>query len=62
MLTSYNILSDILLARLTPYVDEIIGDHQCGFWHNRSMTDQIFYVWQILEKKWEHNGTVYQLL
>jgi hypothetical protein len=23
--------------------------------------DQIFYIWQILEKKWEYNGTVYQL-
>jgi sorting nexin-29 len=59
--TSYKILSNILLARLTPYADEIIGDHQCRFWHKRSMTDQIFYIWQILEKKWEYNGTVYQL-
>jgi hypothetical protein len=25
------------------------------------MTDQIFYIRQILEKKWEYNGTVYQL-
>jgi hypothetical protein len=29
--TSYKILSNILLSRLTPYIDEIIGDHQCGF-------------------------------
>jgi hypothetical protein len=27
--TSYKILSNILLIRLTPYADEIIGDHQC---------------------------------
>jgi hypothetical protein len=27
---------------------------------NRS-TDQIFYIRQILEKKWEYNGTVHQL-
>jgi hypothetical protein len=41
---------------LTPYADEIIGDDQCGFWHNRSKTDKkIFYIWQILEKKWEYN-------
>jgi hypothetical protein len=59
--TSYKILSNILLARLTPYTDEIIGDHQCGFRRNRSMTDQIFYIRQILEKKWEYNGTVHQL-
>jgi hypothetical protein len=25
--TSYNILSNILLSRLSPYIDEIIGDH-----------------------------------
>jgi hypothetical protein len=29
--TAYNILSSILLSRLTPYAEEIIGDHQCGF-------------------------------
>jgi hypothetical protein len=52
----------ILLAKLTPYVNEIIGDHQCGFHRNRPTADQIFYIRQILEKKWEYNGTVYQLL
>jgi hypothetical protein len=43
--TSYKILSNILLTRLTTYADDIIVDHQCGFRHNRSTTDQI------LEKK-----------
>jgi hypothetical protein len=28
--TSYKILSNILFSRLVPYIDEIIGDHQCG--------------------------------
>jgi hypothetical protein len=50
--TSYRILSNVLLSRLSPYVDEIIGDHQCGFRRNRSTTDQIFCIRQILEKKW----------
>jgi hypothetical protein len=59
--TAYKILSNILLARLTPYVNEIIGDHQCGFCHNRSTIYQIFYIQQILEKKWEYNGTAHQL-
>jgi hypothetical protein len=59
--TAYKILSNILLARLTPYVNEIIGDHQCGFRRNRSTMDQIFYIRQILQKKWEYNGTVHQL-
>jgi hypothetical protein len=29
--TTYKILSSILLSRLTPYSEEILGDHQCGF-------------------------------
>jgi hypothetical protein len=59
--TAYKILSNILLARLTPYVSEVIGDHQCGFHPNRSTVLHIFYIWQILEKKWEPNGMVHQL-
>jgi hypothetical protein len=42
--TAYKILSNILLVRLTPYVNEVIEDHQCGFRRNRSTTDQIFYI------------------
>jgi sorting nexin-29 len=59
--TAYNILSNILLARLTPDFNAIIGDHQCEFRRNRSNIDQIFYIRQILEKKWECNGAVNQL-
>jgi hypothetical protein len=58
---SYKILSNILPSRLTPYADEITGNHQCGFLHNRSMSDQIFYIQQILKKKWKYNGTIHQL-
>jgi retron-type reverse transcriptase len=59
--TSYRILSNILLARLTPYADEIIGDHQCGFRRNRSTTHQISYIRQILDKNWQYNATVHRL-
>jgi sorting nexin-29 len=58
---SYKILSNILLSRLIPYAEEIIVDHQCGFRHNRSTTGQSFYNCQILKRKWEYNGKVYQL-
>jgi hypothetical protein len=44
--TSYKILSNILLSRLLPYADKIIGDHR----RNRSTTDQISYIHQILQK------------
>jgi len=54
-------LSNILLSRLIPYAEDIIGDHQCGFQRNRSTTDHIFCIHQILDKKWEHNEAVHQL-
>jgi hypothetical protein len=59
--TSYKILSNILLSWLSPYIDEIIGNNQCGFGRNRSTNDQIFCTLQILEKNWEYNETVHQL-
>jgi sorting nexin-29 len=59
--TAYKTLSNILLATLTPYVNGIVADNQCGFHRNRSTNDQIFYNRQILKKKREYNGTVHQL-
>jgi len=59
--TKYKILSNILLSSLTPYAEEIIGDHECGFQHRRSTTDNIFCIRQILEKKWGYNEAVHQL-
>jgi hypothetical protein len=58
--TSYKIVSNILLSKLSPYEVEIIGGHQCGFRHNRSTTDEIFFIHQILEK-WGYSQTVRQL-
>jgi hypothetical protein len=55
------ILSNILLSRLIPYAEEITADNQCGFRRNRSPTDHIFSIRQILEKKWEYNQAVHQL-
>jgi len=48
--TTYKILSKILLSKLTPYAEEIIGNHQCGFRRSRSNTDHIFCIRQILKK------------
>ena len=47
--TSYKILSNILLLRMTPYANAIIGEYQCGFRRNRSTVDHIFSIWIILE-------------
>jgi hypothetical protein len=59
--TSHKMLSNILIFRLIPYADEIIGDHQRGFQCNNSTTEKIFYIRQILEKKWDYNVTIHQL-
>jgi len=40
--TTCKILSNFLLWTLTPYVDEITGDHQCGFQCNRPTTTTTF--------------------
>jgi hypothetical protein len=34
--TSYKIVSNILLSRLSSSIEEINGDHHCGFGPNRS--------------------------
>ena len=59
--TTYKILSNIFLSRLTPHAEDITGDRQCGFRPNRSTTDHIFCIRQILETKWEYNEAVHQL-
>jgi hypothetical protein len=59
---TYKILSNILLSALIPCAEEIIGDHQCGFRRNRSTIDHIFCIRHILEKKWEYDKAVHQLV
>jgi len=39
---AYKVISNIPLSRLIPYAEEIIGDHQCGFWHSTPTTGHIF--------------------
>ena len=51
LLTTYKILSNILVSRLTPYAEEMFEDLKCGFRHNRSTIDYVFYIRQILQKK-----------
>ena len=54
--TTYKILSNIVLSRLVPYAKEIIG-----FQRKRLTIDHIFFIRQMLEKKWEYNEEVHQL-
>jgi hypothetical protein len=49
---THKILSNILLLKLTPYTEEIIGNHQCGF----DVTDQLLHTYsafvKYLRKHW----------
>jgi hypothetical protein len=47
------------LATLEAVVSRSV--HQGGFRRNRSTTDHIFCIRQILEKEWENNEAVHQL-
>ena len=58
---TYKILSNVLFSRLTPYAEEFIGDHLCGFRRNRSTADHIPCIRHILEKKWEYSEAVRHL-
>ena len=60
--TVYKILSNILLSRITPYAEEIIGDHQCEFQCNRLTADHILCIRKIFKKKKKYyNEAVHQL-
>ena len=61
MSTTYKILPKIFLSSLTPYAEEIIGDHQCGFRSNSSVTNHIFCMRHILQKNWEYIAEVRQV-
>lgn len=57
----YKVLSAMILDRLKPIGESVLGDYQCGFRPNRSTIDQIFGVRQSMEKLWATNTTLHQL-
>jgi len=60
--TTHKILSNIHPAfKVNSICEGNYRDHQCGFRRNRSITDHIFCIRLILEKKWEYNEEVHQL-
>ena len=61
MSVTYTILSSIVISKFTPNAEEIIGDHQFVLQCNRSTTDHMFCIHQILEEKLERNEAMHQL-
>jgi len=58
--TAYKVLSYCLLDRV-PKAENIIGDYQGGFRTNRSTTDQMFILRQIIQKRLEFDKEVHVL-
>jgi len=58
---TYKVLSGIVYNTLTVYVEDILGEYQCGFRANRSTIDHIFTIRQTQEKAYEYNIHLHNL-
>jgi len=58
---AYKIMSNIILGKIKPYIEKVMGDYQNGFRDGRSVTDNIFVLKVINEKLWEYNQSVQYL-
>jgi hypothetical protein len=57
----YKIFTNTLARYLEVYTEEILGDYQYGFRKERSTTDQIFMLRQIIEKTYKLSVDIHQL-
>jgi len=57
----YKVFSNVLNERLKQITENVLGEYQCGFRQNRSTSDQIFTVRQMMEKHYEHNQDLHML-
>jgi len=53
--TAHKILATVINNRLTTYAEDLLSQEQNGFRRNRSTTDNIFIMGQVLEKCYECN-------
>ena len=53
--TAYKILATAINTRLKTYAEDLLSQGQNGFRRNRSTTDNIFIMRQLLEKCYEYN-------
>jgi len=58
---AYKILSNIILGKIKPYIEKVMGDYQNGFRDGRSVIDNIFALKIINEKRWKYNQSVQYL-
>ena len=56
----YKVFSNALNERLK-ITENVLGEYQCSFRKNRSTSDQIFIIRQMMEKHYEHNQDLHML-
>jgi len=56
--TRYKILLTILLEKITPYAEDIIGRYQCNFRKKKSTTGYVFIFKQTMENIYESNKKI----
>lgn len=49
---AYKICFKLLLNRINPYIEENLGEYQCGFRKGRPTIEQQIVIGQIIEKKY----------
>jgi hypothetical protein len=59
--TEFGTARNIFLSKLTPQLNGITVDHQCGLRHNKTSACRITSVGQVLENKWGVDWAVHQL-
>ena len=53
--SAYKVLSKILSLRLEPFAEAFLSEYQAGFRRQRSTSDQLFSIRQIVQKSYEMN-------
>jgi len=59
--TAYKLFANIIKNRLNAHLEDEVEEEQCGFRKGRSCTGAIFTVQQIIEKRKEHNLSLFLL-
>lgn len=59
--SAYKVFSKVLLNRISPYIEESLGEYKCGFRKGRSTIEQIAIKGQIIEKKYEFRQNLWQI-
>jgi len=57
----YKVFCNVLNERLKKITENVLGEYQRDFRKNRSTSDQIFIIRQMMEKHYEHNQVLHML-